>query len=158
MNCLARTFHFQGISAAEINILPQIRIIENVIMKIEHVAIWTTDLVTLRDFYVHYFNAVAGDRYVNPRTRFESYFLSFKEGARLELMTKPDLTADTPNSIATGYAHIAISAGSKQRVNSLTEQLRSDGYVIVSEPRTTGDGYYESVVLDPGGNHVEITE
>src|SRR5690606_12354770 len=83
MNCLARTFHFQGISAAEINILQQIRIIENVIMKIEHVAIWTTDLVTLRDFYVHYFDAVAGDRYVNPRTRFESYFLSFKEGARL---------------------------------------------------------------------------
>ncbi len=128
-------------------------------MKIEHVAFWTADLVSLRDFYVHYFNAVAGEKYVNPKTCFESYFLSFEEGARLELMTKPGVTpTDTTNSIATGYAHIAISVGSKDNVDSLTKKLRVDGHLIVSEPRTTGDGYYESVVLDPAGNHVEITE
>ncbi len=127
-------------------------------MKIDHVAVWTTDLATLLDFYVRYFNAVAGEKYVNPRTRFESYFLSFAEGSRLELMTKPGITTtDASQYPAAGYAHIAISVGSKEAVDMLTEQLRADGYMIVGEPRTTGDGYYESVVLDPAGNHVEIT-
>ncbi len=126
-------------------------------MKIEHVAIWTNNLTVLRDFYVRYFDAVAGEKYVNAKTSFESYFLSFGDGARLELMTKPGITSDRGDSILSGYAHIAVSVGSKEHVDELTERLRNDGYIVTGEPRTTGDGYYESVILDPAGNHVEIT-
>lgn len=128
-------------------------------MKIEHIAIWTQDLERLREFYVTYFLATANEKYVNPLKKFESYFLTFKSGTRLELMQRPDIFNRPPNggNRFTGYAHLAFATGSKENVDALTEQLRKDGYEIVGEPRTTGDGYYESVVIDPDGNRVEIT-
>jgi lactoylglutathione lyase len=128
-------------------------------MRIEHLAIWTTDLEKMRAFYTKYFQATAGERYVNPRKNFQSYFLTFSSGCRLELMHMPGI----PKSVNhvekqfTGLIHLAISTGSKTAVDALTEKLRNDGYPVVGEPRTTGDGYYESVVLDPEGNRIEIT-
>jgi lactoylglutathione lyase len=126
-------------------------------MRIEHVAIWTHDLERLRAFYVGYFEAQAGPRYVNPSSRFESYFLRFTSGARLELMRRPELDAREAGVESAGYAHVAFSVGSEEEVDALTERLRVDGFSVVGEPRRTGDGYYESVVLDPDGNRLEIT-
>jgi lactoylglutathione lyase len=128
-------------------------------IRIEHVATWTGRLDQLKEFYVTYFGAEASSKYVNPDKNFESYFLSFSTGARLELMQSPGV-ADQPVSLEVnpvGYAHLAFSVGSKEQVDSLTTQLRTDGYQVVSTPRFTGDGYYESVVLDPDGNRIEIT-
>jgi lactoylglutathione lyase len=126
-------------------------------MRIEHIAIWVIDLETMRTFYETYFNAIAGEKYHNPTKEFTSYFLSFTDGARLELMHKPSITATTDNEVNPGFIHFAMSVGSKKQVNVLTEKLREDGFTIAGEPRTTGDGYYESVVLDPEGNQIEIT-
>lgn len=125
-------------------------------MKIEHVALWTPDLERSRTFYETYFGASANDKYTNATKQFESYFLSFEDGARLELMQMPDIV-DRPVVQHFGWIHIAVSVGSKNGVDTLTERLRKDGYTIAGEPRTTGDGYYESVVLDPDGNRIEIT-
>lgn len=126
-------------------------------MRIEHVALWTHDLERLKDFYSRYFDAQVNDKYQNPRTGFESYFLAFGDGARLEIMQKSAILASRNEGEATGYVHIAMAVGSEEAVNALTETLRGDGYRVVGEPRTTGDGYYESVVLDPDGNRIEIT-
>lgn len=130
-------------------------------MKIEHVAIWTTQLEALRDFYATYFSArAAAPKYFNPKRQFESYFLTFPDGgARLEIMRVPDL-ADLHQGDGTpsvGYAHIAISVGSKQAVDDITAALQQAGVSVLDGPRTTGDGYYEALVLDPDGNRVEIT-
>lgn len=125
-------------------------------MRIEHVALWTPDLERSRTFYETYFGAAANDKYINSSKGFASYFLTFEDGARLELMQMPDIVG-LPEQQHMGWIHIAISVGNKQAVNDLTERLRTDGYTIASEPRTTGDGYYESVVLDPDGNRIEIT-
>ncbi len=128
-------------------------------MKIEHIAIWTAHLERAKDFYSRYFGGQANGRYVNETKRFSSYFLTFESGARLELMHKPSLQASGQHeNTFTGYVHMAFSTGSKKNVDALTERLRQDGYRVVGEPRTTGDGYYESVVADPDGNLVEITE
>ena len=126
-------------------------------MRIEHIAIWVTDLEAMRTFYETYFNAVAGEKYHNPTKEFTSYFLSFTDGARLELMHKPSITATTDNEVNTGFIHFAMSVGSKEQVDFLTEKLRENGFTIAGDPRTTGDGYYESVILDPEGNQIEIT-
>lgn len=128
-------------------------------MLIEHVAIWTRNLDRLANFYETYFQARVGSRYVNPTRRFESLFLTFGAGTRLELMQMPSLS---PGSVdggqqQTGYGHLAVSAGSRERVDELTARLQADGYAVVSGPRWTGDGYYESVVLDCDGNRIEIT-
>jgi lactoylglutathione lyase len=128
-------------------------------MKIEHIAIWTRDLEKMREFYQTYFQMKSEQRYENPNKGFSSYFLSFDTGARIELMTKtymPD--NDKSKQELSGLTHFAISVGDKMKVNALTEQLRKDGYEVAGEPRTTGDGYYESVILDPEGNRIEITE
>ncbi len=129
-------------------------------MKIEHLAIWADDIDLLRQFYVEYFGAVSGEKYVNPVKNFSSYFLSFDEGGtRIELMSIPGRPHDpVRRGYMKGLAHCAFSVGSRAAVNALTERLRGDGYTIAGEPRTTGDGYYESVVLDPEGNYVEICE
>jgi lactoylglutathione lyase len=128
-------------------------------MQIEHIAIWTGDLARLKAFYETYFGAEAGAGYVNERRGFESYFLRFASGARLELMQMPGIPAsqDDPIAQATGYIHVAFATGSQAQVDDLTDRLRHDGYTVLDGPRRTGDGYYESVVLDPDGNRVEIT-
>jgi lactoylglutathione lyase len=127
-------------------------------MGLAHVAVWTRDLERLRAFYERYFGASAGPRYESATRRgFISYFLTFpKGGARLELMTLPELDgrAEAP---AVGYTHLAVSVGSRSAVEALTAQMRTDGVRIRSEPRQTGDGYFEAVVEDPDGNSVEIT-
>ena len=126
-------------------------------MRIEHVAIWTRDLERLKSFYETYFEVVAGARYASTKRPFESHFLSFASGARLELMRLPDLDdADYSRNIV-GLAHLAVSTGSREAVDTLTRRLRGDGYTVVDGPRATGDGYYESVVLDPDGNRIELT-
>jgi lactoylglutathione lyase len=128
-------------------------------MKIEHIALWTKDLEKLKTFYERYFNAKSGNKYSNPQKQFESYFLSFESGSRLELMQMHSVPESTNNIYKQfiGLIHFAVSTGSKERVDSLTNQLKRDGFEILDGPRTTGDGYYESVVLDPDGNRVEIT-
>ena len=128
-------------------------------MKIEHVAIWTFDLERLKTFYMKYFHATAGDKYSNAKKGFESYFLRFENGARLEIMQMPGIVPgiNTADQQCTGLVHLAMSTGAKESVDALTELLRRDGYNVVGETRWTGDGYYESVVLDPDGNRIEIT-
>lgn len=127
-------------------------------MKIEHVAIWVSDLEKMKTFYTTYFNGKANERYENPVKKFSSYFISFSEGCRLELMKRIDIVEKQASSDALGITHLAFSSGSKADVLKLTELLRADGFIVASEPRMTGDGYYESVVLDPEGNPIEITE
>jgi lactoylglutathione lyase len=128
-------------------------------MRIEHVAIWTRNIERLKRFYTKYFNCIAGDKYYNESNNFESYFLSFDSSARLELMQMPSIPNNLNDSKIQyeGIIHIAISVGSKEKVVEVTEKLSSDEYTIVSEPQTTGDGYFESCVLDSDGNRVEIT-
>jgi lactoylglutathione lyase len=127
-------------------------------MKIEHIAIWTNDLEPLKEFYAKYFNVKSGPKYVNLKRGFESYFLQFDSGARIEIMHLPSLLdLEKSDSSIVGYAHLAISVGSKENVDDITSRMQSDGYVLVSGPRYTGDGYYESVFLDPDGNQLEIT-
>ncbi|HME37943.1 MAG TPA: VOC family protein [Steroidobacteraceae bacterium] len=128
-------------------------------MRIEHVALWTADLERSKRFYVSYFGAAAGALYTNPVKGFTSCFLSFSDGARIEVMTTTRLSpiAVEPGAQRMGLTHLAISVGSAQGVDELTRRLIEDGYPIVDGPRRTGDGYYESVVLDPDGNRVEIT-
>jgi len=128
-------------------------------VHIEHVAIWTRNLEQLKAFYETYFRASAGDKYVNPSKQFESYFLTFSSGARLELMRMPTIPQSLNDIQAqfTGYVHLAVSVGSEEQVDALTARLQKDGHRIVDEPRYTGDGYYESCVLDPDGNRIEIT-
>lgn len=125
-------------------------------MRIEHIALWTRDLERSRLFYEHYFGGSAGEKYTSTRRPFASYFIIFADGARLELMTLPTLIDAPDHTEYVGWAHVAFTVGSRDNVHTLTEQLRQDGYPIVSEPRLTGDGYYESVVLDPDGNEIEI--
>lgn len=126
-------------------------------MKIEHVALYVNDLEKAKDFFVTYFSAAANAGYHNPTTDFRSYFLAFDDGSRLEIMTKPDLTDSGDFLNRFGYAHIAFSVGSKEKVDTLTEALKMDGYPVISGPRTTGDGYYESCILGFEGNLIEIT-
>lgn len=128
-------------------------------MKIEHVAIWAKDLEKLKEFYIKYFSAVANDKYFNPTKDFSSYFLSFDSGARLEVMQMPTIpvSLDNPYQQFTGFIHLAFSVGSEEKVDSLTQQLVKDGFELLDGPRTTGDGYYESCILDPEGNRIEIT-
>lgn len=129
-------------------------------MKIEHIAVWCHNLEEMRHFYMSYFHMNSNEKYTNPNKGFSSYFLSFgdRSAARIELMEMPDITENEGiRGRLMGYAHIAISVGSKEAVDHLTEKLRADGYHITGEPRVTGDGYYESTVEDPEGNWLEIT-
>jgi lactoylglutathione lyase len=150
-------------------------------MKIEHVAIWVKDIDNVCEFYRKYFGGVVQPLYHNPAKQFTSRFITFDDGARLEIMHRPDinvgtLTESKSNILGFGNVHtsvaaaltlrmfhveqfhLAFSVGSKEEVDRLTQQMSDDGITIVGQPRTTGDGYYESVVLDPEGNRIEITE
>ncbi len=126
-------------------------------VKIEHIAMYVTNLEKAKAFFEKYFNAEPGEKYYNKSTGFQSYFLSFKGGARLEIMTKPNITEREKALDRTGYIHIAFSVGSKENVNLITEKLKNNGYEVISGPRTTGDGYYESCVIGFEGNQIEIT-
>lgn len=126
-------------------------------MKIEHIAMYVNDLEKARDFFVKYFGASTNDGYHNPKTDFKSYFLTFDDGARLEVMNKPVMEDSSKTLNRTGFIHIAFSVGSKEKVDELTEQLKIDGYEVISGPRTTGDGYYESCIICIEHNQIEIT-
>ena len=126
-------------------------------MKIEHVAMYVNDLEVVRDFFVRYFNGHSNEGYLNRNTGFRSYFISFDDGARLELMNKPEMADFRKDLNRTGYAHVAFSVGSRESVDAPTARLSNDGYKVMSGPRTTGDGYYESCVLGPEDNVIEIT-
>ena len=127
-------------------------------MKIEHIAMYVNELEAARNFFVTYLGGRSNDGYHNKNTDFRSYFISFADGARLELMTKPKMVDQEKSLNRTGYAHIAFSVGSKERVDSLTAELKDAGFEVVSGPRTTGDGYYESCIVAIEGNQIEITE
>lgn len=126
-------------------------------MKIEHIAMYVNNLEAAKEFFIKYFNASSNDVYYNHRTNFRSYFLSFDDGSRLEIMNKPEIINGNKELFRTGYVHIAFSVGSREKVNELTKLLKDDGYKIISEPRTTGDGYYESCVIGIEENLIEIT-
>ena len=129
-------------------------------MRIDHIAVWVDDLEIMRKFYQTYFDATCGEKYRNDKKNYTSYFLTFGEGGcRIELMHRPDIS-DAPlcRGRQKGWAHLALSVGNRKSVDVLTNRLREDGYQIESAPRITGDGYYESIVLDPENNPVEITE
>lgn len=126
-------------------------------MKIEHIALYVNDLEGARKFFIKYLGAKSNEGYNNPRTDFRSYFLSFEDGARLEIMQRPEMVNLPKEAARTGYAHIAFSVGSREKVDALTAELKADGYDVVSGPRITGDGYYESCIVAMEGNQVEIT-
>jgi len=125
-------------------------------IKIEHIALWAQNIDRICKFYQKYFGAKIGELYINSKRGFYSRFIEFEKGSRLEVMNQGDLKHSTDNSHF-GYAHISISVGSRESVDNITKQMELDRMIIQSYPRITGDGYYESTVLDPEGNIVEIT-
>ena len=126
-------------------------------MEIEHIAMYVNDLEAAREFFIKYFGASSNNGYHNPRTDFKSYFLTFEKGPRLEIMNKPVMEDLEKPLNRTGLVHIAFRTGSKENVDALTARMKADGYEVVSGPRTTGDGYYESCVVALEGNQIEIT-
>lgn len=125
-------------------------------MKIDHIAIWAKDIEKVCAFYQKYLGGIVHPEYRNPSKNFSSRFVTFESGARIEVMSRPDIQPSTSCELF-GWAHLAISTGSKEKVDELTAEMANDGITVVSQPRTTGDGYYESVVRDPEGNLVELT-
>lgn len=126
-------------------------------MKIDHIAMYVKDLEKAKGFFIKYFDGHSNDIYTNPKTGFSSYFLTFSDGSRLELMKKPGIKETSKENEEMGYVHLAFSVGSKEKVDSLTSQLVNDGFNIISGPRTTGDGYYESCIVGIEDNLIEIT-
>ena len=126
-------------------------------MHIEHIAMYVNDIEKTREFFIKYFDAISNEGYHNKTTGFRSYFLSFDNGARLEIMNKPQMSDEEKGLNRTGYIHIASSLGSKEAVDVLTGKMKNDGYDVISGPRTTGDGYYESCIIGMEGNQIEIT-
>ena len=129
-------------------------------MILEHVAIWTDKLEELKDFYVKYFDGLSNKKYTNEAKQFSSYFISFKSGARLEIMSIPSVPDNKNDTIAVqhkGIIHLAFGVDTMQEVDAKAQQLKADGFKILSEPRKTGDGYYEFETLDPANNRLEVT-
>ena len=126
-------------------------------MKIEHIALYVKDLESARDFFIRYFGAKSNEGYHNKTTDFRSYFLTFDDGSRLEIMTRPGFSNPEKSPLRTGFIHLAFSVGSRETVDILTARLAADGYKVLSGPRITGDGYYESCVAGFEGNLLEIT-
>lgn len=126
-------------------------------MRIEHLAMYVNDLEREKKFFETYFDAKAGEKYVHEEIGFSSYFLNFRDGARLELMHNTEMDDPEKSRKRTGFIHIAFAVDGKDVVDEFTAKLKNDGYEVISGPRTTGDGYYESCVLDPEGNQIEIT-
>ena len=126
-------------------------------MKISHIALYVNDLEGIKDFYQKYFGAESNSLYHNPKTGLKTYFLSFGDGSQLEIMTRPNILMRDKSVTDSGYIHFAFSVGSKEKVDELTMKLEEAGYPVVSGPRTTGDGYYESCVVAIEENQIEIT-
>lgn len=126
-------------------------------MRIEHVAVYVSDLDKTREFFESFFEGTSGERYHNRNTGFMSYFLSFQNGSRLEIMTRPDRYTEDRNENRLGFVHLAFSVGSKSKVDDLTLKLKEAGFETISGPRTTGDGYYESCIQGPDSIQIEIT-
>ena len=126
-------------------------------MFIDHVAIYVNDLEAAKDFFIKYFAAVSGEIYRNEKTGFSSYFLGFENGAKLEIMNRPEIKKTEKTLYKSGYAHLAFSLGSKSAVDELTKKLENDGFEIISGPRITGDGFYESAFIGIEGNIIELT-
>jgi len=124
-------------------------------MHIDHIAVWTDNIETEKEFFIKYFECTANEKYFNPRKQFSSYFITFEGGSRIELMSRVDISAKRAGETL-GIAHIALNAGSREKVDRLTDIIERDGYMVVSKPRITGDGYYESTILDPENNIIEI--
>ncbi len=127
-------------------------------MRINHVAVYVADLKESKSFYEKYFGAVANEKYHNTKSGLQTYFLSFDSEVKLEIMSRPENFTNDVKKYAIGFTHLAFSVGSRSEVDKLTQRLEKDGYFVLSQARTTGDGYYESVVLDIDGNEIEITE
>lgn len=125
--------------------------------KVTHIGIYTMDLERLKDFYVKYFDAACNEKYENAKG-FSSYFLTLDSDVRIEIMTNTNLTYHKHHDLESGMNHLAFSVGSRDNVIQLTKQLEKDGFEVLSQPRMTGDGYFESKVVDPDGNSIEITE
>ena len=126
-------------------------------MRIEHIAMYVKNLEAARDFFVKYLSGTSNGGYHNPSTGFRSFFISFDDGARLEIMNKPGMDDPEKSLNRTGFVHLAFSVGSREKVDKLTARLKQDGYEVVSGPRTTGDGYYESCIVGVEGNQIELT-
>jgi len=127
-------------------------------MKIAHIALFVRDLEAAKEYYVRYFGAIPNEQYRNDRTGLQTYFLKFDGGASVEIMSRPGVPEGNKDIEQTGLSHIAFSVGNREAVDAMTARLEADGFPVASRPRVTGDGYYESVVLDPEGNRIEITE
>ena len=125
-------------------------------MKVDHIALYVNDLEKMKAFYEKYFHARANQMYHNPKTGLKTYFLTFDNGCRIEIMTKENLNEISKELNNIGYIHLAIQVESREKVDELTKQLENDGYKIISMPRTSGDGYYESCIRDPENNQIEI--
>ena len=126
-------------------------------MRLNHIAMYVNDLEATKIFFMKYFGASCNDKYFNPITGLRTYFLTFEDGARLEIMARPDIVSSEKHLLQSGYIHLAFSVGSKEKVDELTGELSKAGYKVLSGPRTTGDGYYESCILGPEDNQIEIT-
>jgi len=129
-------------------------------MILEHIAIWTDDLESLKAYYTNYFDGKANKKYINKAKQYESYFITFRSGARLELMTRPFVPENMNDTIILqhkGIIHLAFEVETKQKVDEKAKDLLANGFKILDGPRITGDGYYEFVTLDPDNNRLEIT-
>lgn len=129
-------------------------------MTLEHVAIWTDNLEKLKEYYMRYFGGISNEKYTNEKARFQSYFLSFKSRARLEIMFMPNIPGNKNDTIGTqnkGIIHLAFGVDTTQEVDEKARQLQMDGFKILRGPRRTGDGYYEFETLDPDSNRLEVT-
>lgn len=126
-------------------------------MKLSHIALYVSNLEKMKDFYTHFFDATANTKYQNLRTGLQTYFLTFAGETRLEIMSRPELVTQQKQQYQSGYSHIAFQLDSKEKVDALTNELLDAGFTVLRGPRITGDGYYESVVLDPEGNFIELT-
>ncbi len=126
-------------------------------MKIDHMALYVADLEATKDFFIFYFGAVSNEMYHNPRTGLKSYFLTFEDGGRIEIMNRPEVIVRQKGTLEAGYVHLAFSVGDETKVDELTARLEGDGYEVLSGPRRTGDGFYESCIVGPEGNLIEIT-
>lgn len=127
-------------------------------MRIDHCAMYVNDLEAMKEFFVRFFGAVSNEMYHNPKTGLKTYFLTFEDGGRLEIMTRPGMQDQEKTQMRTGFIHLSFCTGSKEGVDKLTALLSENGYEVLSGPRMTGDGYYESCVSGPEGNQIEISE